>query len=139
MRFAPTVDVGAELAGGAVFGTVMRPDGHGRTQNALVPPLLAGRVARIANAGEVTVTEPLLQLVDTKGQTHEIALAHFWPVRTPRPVAARLPSDEPLVTGQRILDSLFPVALGGKGAIPAASAPARRSCSKRWPRAATPT
>ena len=118
MHFAPTVDVGAELAGGAVFGTVTRPDGHGRTQHALVPPLLAGRVAHIATAGEVTVNEPLLQLVDAQGQTHDIALAHFWPVRTPRPVSARLPSDEPLITGQRILDSLFPVARGGKGAIP---------------------
>ena len=48
----------------------------------------------------------------------EVALSHFWPVRTPRPVRARLASDEPLVTGQRILDSLFPVALGGKAAIP---------------------
>ncbi len=47
-----------------------------------------------------------------------MALSHFWPVRTPRPVQARLASDEPLVTGQRILDSLFPVALGGKAAIP---------------------
>ncbi len=118
MRFTPAVEVGATLAGGAVFGTVTRRDGHGRTQNALVPPLLAGRVARIAAAGEVTVNEPLLQLVDVQQKTHDIALAHFWPVRTPRPVQARLPSDEPLITGQRILDSLFPVARGGKGAIP---------------------
>jgi V/A-type H+-transporting ATPase subunit A len=52
------------------------------------------------------------------GAKRDVAASHHWPVRTPRPVAARLPSDEPLVTGQRILDSLFPVALGGKGAIP---------------------
>ncbi len=118
MRFMPAVEVGATLAGGAVFGTVARLDGLGRTQNALVPPLSSGRVARIAAAGDVSVTEPLLQLVDAQQKTQDIALAHFWPVRTPRPVQARLPSDEPLITGQRILDSLFPVARGGKGAIP---------------------
>ncbi|MCU0950951.1 MAG: V-type ATP synthase subunit A [Burkholderiaceae bacterium] len=118
MRFTPTVGVGDTLSAGAVFGTAVRLDGTGRTQNAIVPPALSGRVARIAAAGEVAVDAPVLQLTDAQGASHEIALAHFWPVRTPRPVRARLPSDEPLVTGQRILDSLFPVARGGKGAIP---------------------
>jgi V/A-type H+-transporting ATPase subunit A len=118
MRFAPEVEVGAQLAAGAVFGTVTRLDGSGRAQRALLPPQVGGRVQRIAAAGEVTIDAPVLQLVDADGGTHEVALAHFWPVRTPRPVLARLPSDEPLVTGQRILDSLFPVARGGKGAIP---------------------
>jgi len=75
-------------------------------------------VLAIAAEGEVAVDAPVLQLADGDGRIRDIALAHFWPLRTPRPVAARLPSDEPLVTGQRILDSLFPVARGSKGAIP---------------------
>ena len=60
----------------------------------------------------------MLTLAHGDGTQTEVALSHFWPVRSPRPVQARLPSDEPLVTGQRVLDSLFPIALGGKGAIP---------------------
>jgi V/A-type H+-transporting ATPase subunit A len=118
MRFVPAIEVGATLAAGAAFGSVARLDGSGRLQRALLPPLIGGRVQRIAAAGAVAVDAPVLQLADGDGRTHDITLAHFWPVRTPRPVIARLPSDEPLVTGQRILDSLFPVARGGKGAIP---------------------
>ena len=115
-RFEPTVDTGAKLRPGAVFGTVNSP--RGRPQRALVPPDIAGSVEWIAAAGEVADDEPILRLRDDGGSEHGVALQHFWPVRTPRPVRERLPSDEPLVTGQRILDSLFPVALGGKGAIP---------------------
>lgn len=117
-RFEPRVAAGEVLAAGAAFGTARAAGGDGRVQTALLPPDAAGTVARVAEAGEVEVDAPVLTLRTADGATREIALAHFWPVRTPRPVAARLPSDEPLVTGQRILDSLFPVALGGKGAIP---------------------
>jgi V/A-type H+-transporting ATPase subunit A len=117
VHFAPAVEVGAMLAGGAAFGDVSA-SGGGLRQRALLPPLAGGRVLAIAAAGEVAVDAPVLQLADDDDRVHDIALAHFWPVRTPRPVASRLPSDEPLVTGQRILDSLFPVARGGRGAIP---------------------
>ncbi len=114
--FEPAVQAGAELGPGAPFGEVSSP--RGRSQRALLPPNVAGRVAWIADAGEVTDDATVLRLTSEGGATHEVALSHFWPVRTPRPVRARLTSDEPLVTGQRILDSLFPVALGGKAAIP---------------------
>ncbi len=118
MQFEPAVPVGIHLAPGAVFGRVTRPDGSGRAQAALLPPTIGGRVERIAPPGVVSVDAPVLTIARADGSSEEVALAHFWPVRTPRPVRARLPSDEPLVTGQRILDSLFPVARGGKGAIP---------------------
>jgi len=118
LRFAPVAQVDAQLGGGAVFGTVARSEEGSRKQNAIVPPQLAGRVTRIAAAGDYGIDETVLQLAGSDGAVHDVALAHFWPVRTPRPVTARLPSDEPLVTGQRILDSLFPVARGGKAAIP---------------------
>jgi V/A-type H+-transporting ATPase subunit A len=84
----------------------------------MLPPNLAGRVEWIAAAGEVTDEATVLRLKPEGGEARDVALSHFWPVRTPRPVRGRLTSDEPLVTGQRILDSLFPVALGGKAAIP---------------------
>jgi V/A-type H+-transporting ATPase subunit A len=114
--FTPGVRKGDVLSGGAVFGQV-RP-AEGRAQDCLVPPNIAGEVTRIAQAGNYDENAALCSLRAPDGKVYDVAMAHFWPVRVPRPVAERLPSDEPLVTGQRILDSLFPVALGGKAAIP---------------------
>jgi V/A-type H+-transporting ATPase subunit A len=114
--FEPTVSVGDTVGGGSVFAGLSAA--RGRPQRALAPPDVAGRVEWIADGGEYTDEAPVLRIRGDDGDVREITLSHFWPVRTPRPVRARLPSDEPLVTGQRILDSLFPVALGGKGAIP---------------------
>ena len=114
--FEPVVSSGGDIAAGAVFGRVS--SAHGRAQKALVPPDAAGYIDWIAGPGEYSDMAPVLRLRSGNDGEREIALSHFWPVRTPRPVRARLASDEPLVTGQRILDSLFPVALGGKGAIP---------------------
>jgi V/A-type H+-transporting ATPase subunit A len=114
--FAPGVSKGETLAGGAVFG---RASAAGtRTQDLLVPPDVAGEVTRIAAAGNYAEDAALCSLRAEDGAVREVPMAHFWPVRAPRPVSERLPSEEPLVTGQRILDGLFPVVLGGKAAIP---------------------
>ena len=115
-HFTPSVAVGDTLGAGAVFGEIATEGA--RAQSALVPPDASGKVLSIAAAGEVDDAQPVLALTLDDGTRRDIALSHFWPVRSPRPVQARLPSDEPLVTGQRVLDSLFPIALGGKGAIP---------------------
>jgi len=114
--FEPTVTAGVTIGAGGAFGTVTSP--HGRPQRAMLPPDVAGRIDWIAAPGKYTDDATVLRVLDPNGKTHEVALSHFWPVRTPRPARERLASDEPLVTGQRILDSLFPVALGGKAAIP---------------------
>ncbi|MGE5336962.1 MAG: V-type ATP synthase subunit A [Gemmatimonadota bacterium] len=114
--FQPLASAGDVLGAGAAFGEVV--GASGRRQRALLPPDASGTVERIAAAGTCTDTEALLTLRGEDGAARDIALSHSWPVRTPRPALERLPSDEPLVTGQRILDSLFPIALGGKGAIP---------------------
>jgi len=114
--FEPLVAVGDPIGRGSVFAGLTAT--RGRPQRALTPPDAAGRVEWIADEGEYTDEAPVLRIRSDGGGLRDISLSHFWPVRTPRPVQARLPSDEPLVTGQRILDSLFPVALGGKGAIP---------------------
>jgi V/A-type H+-transporting ATPase subunit A len=129
LRFTPSVSPGDTLAAAAEFGRLVPADPAAaqraasgmrlaRVWIARVPPDCAGEVVAIAGPGEYALDAPLLTLRDAGGALREIAASHRWPVRTPRPVLARLPSDEPLVTGQRILDSLFPVALGGKGAIP---------------------
>ena len=129
LRFVPTAKRGDMLTAAAGFGSLQPAEAEAarraasgtrleRVWVARVPPDCAGEVVSIAGAGQYGLDAPLLTVRDGRGRTHEVAASHRWPVRTPRPVAARLPSDEPLVTGQRILDSLFPVALGGKGAIP---------------------
>lgn len=114
--FVPGVAVGTRLGGGAVFGTA--DAGSGRAQPCLVPPLTGGSVVAVAAAGRYADNATVCTLRDDDGREQPLAMGHAWPVRRPRPVRARLTTGTPLVTGQRILDSLFPVALGGKAAIP---------------------
>ncbi|MBI3045751.1 MAG: V-type ATP synthase subunit A [Betaproteobacteria bacterium] len=114
--FTPLVKRGEALGGGAVFGRVT--PAQGRAQDCLVPPHVAGEVVDIADAGNHGEDAIVCRIRSAGGAVQEVAMGHFWPVRVPRPAAERLPSDEPLVTGQRILDCLFPVVLGGKAAIP---------------------
>ena len=115
-EFKPTVAVGERLAGGAVFGTVSRSDA--RPQRCLVPPVVQGEVVRVAEPGSYPERFPVCELRDVQGATHEIAMSHRWPVRRPRPVASRTAVEGPLFTGQRVLDSIFPLACGGRAAMP---------------------
>jgi len=102
---------GDEVAGGDVLGWVEeRP---GIRHRILVPPGAAGRIDELVS-GEFTVDDPVGAL---EGGT-PLRLAHRWPVRRPRPVAEHLAGDRPLLTGQRVLDFLFPVAEGGSVAVP---------------------
>ena len=114
--FTPLVTAGDRIESGQAFGEVA--PAAGRKQRVLVPPRIAGEVVSVAPAGVRADDAPVLKVRAGDGAMHEVAMSHFWAVRDPRPVRERLPSDEPLLTGQRILDSLFPVALGGKAAIP---------------------
>jgi V/A-type H+-transporting ATPase subunit A len=107
---------GQSLAAGSAFAEVV--PAVGRSQLCLLPPQVEGEVESCVGPGEYADNEPLLTLRGAAGKRVRVAMSHSWPVRTPRPVRGRLPSDEPLFTGQRVLDSLFPVALGSKAAIP---------------------
>jgi V/A-type H+-transporting ATPase subunit A len=109
-EFRPAVAVGAEVGPGDVIGQV---DERGLTHQVLVPPGRRGRL-RAIRAGAWLVDEPLAEFDD--GST--LTLLQRWPVRRPRPTAARLPYDRPFITGQRIFDFLFPVAEGGVVAVP---------------------
>ena len=113
--FVPVAEVGETLEGGAVFGRVER---QGPTLRCLVPPGVSGKVERIAGEGEYEETEMVCVLADEDGGRHELSMGHVWPVRRPRPVQKRLSPEAPMVTGQRILDTLFPVARGGRAALP---------------------
>ncbi len=116
-QFRPRVAVGTLLTPGAVAGAA--ENGTPLLQHCLVPPdLPGGEVTWIAAEGRYGEEEALCRLRGADGREHSFGMTQRWPVRVPRPVGRRLPADEPLVTGQRILDSLFPVARGGTAAIP---------------------
>lgn len=112
--FEPLVRVGDEIRAGQAAGAIHTP----RPQKFLLPPGLSGVVHSIAAAGEYTDLEPVCSLRRENGSIVELPLSHSWPVRQPRPFERRLPTAAPMITGQRILDSLFPVARGGRAALP---------------------
>ena len=116
LPFQPTVVKGDRLSRGVAFGKVEGTGG--RAQQCLVPADREGEVVSIVAAGTYAEDAALLTLRDDTGTVHEIAMSHLWAVRVPRPVRARRRGTKPLVTSQRILDCLFPVAQGGKAAIP---------------------
>ncbi len=110
--FTPVAAVGDVVQGGDVLGTV--PETPTIEHRVLVPPGAQGRIARIAAAGAYRVTDTIAELEDGAVLT----MMHPWPVKQPRPVARKLPPQEPFVTGQRVLDGLFPIALGGSAIVP---------------------
>ncbi len=110
------VKEGDRLKGGDVFAAC--PETSIIEHRSMVPPGLDGTVVSVRPDGDYTVLEPLVVLRDARGTDHELALAHKWPIRQTRPVAERLPIERPLITGQRIIDTLFPIAKGGTAAIP---------------------
>jgi V/A-type H+-transporting ATPase subunit A len=125
--YAPTVAVGDRVHPGQVFGTARRAtvpspdDANARLvpdEPCVAPPDADGTVEWLAPAGDYDDRIALLRLRTDAGSTRELAMSHEWPVRTPRPVARRLPPAGPLITGQRVLDTLFPVARGGRAALP---------------------
>jgi len=113
--FTPGVKSGETVEPGTVLGTVT---GAGREQLCQVPPDQSGQLETIVPAGEYQASDTVATLRGDDDKTHEILFTQRWPVRRPRPIAARLPVASPMITGQRILDTLFPVARGGRAAIP---------------------
>lgn len=113
--FQPIVKVGDELKQGQIIGKVKETELIEHL--VLVPPEMSGKVETIADAGEFTVEETIATI---KGphQSHDIRLMHRWPVRLNRPTSHRERAQTPLITGQRVIDTLFPVAKGGTVAIP---------------------
>lgn len=111
-----TVSVGDHLKGGDIYATC--PETAIITHKVMVPPELEGDVVFCADSGKYRLNEIIIKIKDSKGTEHELTLCQKWPIRTPRPVAKRLPSSKPLITGQRIIDTVFPIAKGGAAAIP---------------------
>jgi V/A-type H+-transporting ATPase subunit A len=115
-RFKPSIKVGDHILPGTVFGTIDRNDA--RMQHCLTPPTCEGRVVSIEAAGEYNEKDVLCILDGKDGDLVQLCMSHDWPVRKPRPVKQRTPIEGPLFTGQRVLDSLFPLGCGGRAAMP---------------------
>jgi len=114
-KFYPALDSKKEITGGMVLGTVRETE---RIEHrVLIPPDIEGVLESIVPEGEYTVEEPVAIVSTERGQK-EIFMKHSWPIRKQRPVNRRLALNIPLVTGQRVIDTLFPVAKGGTVAIP---------------------
>merc|ERR1711953_1340309 len=116
-RPAPHIKAGSRVTGGDVYGIVI--ENTLIEHRLMVPPKAKGEVTFIAPPGNYTVKDTVLE-VDFNGQETAFTMVQKWPVRTPRPVSDKLPSDHPLLTGQRVLDALFPCVQGGTTAIPGA-------------------
>ncbi|MCP5142499.1 MAG: V-type ATP synthase subunit A [Chromatiales bacterium] len=114
--FTPREDIGPQLHGGETLGDV--PETETITQRILVPPDVRGELIELAPAGDYTLDDVIARVRLADGRERQLHLYQRWPVRTPRPYARRDHAVAPLLTGQRILDTFFPLLKGGKGAIP---------------------
>jgi V/A-type H+-transporting ATPase subunit A len=114
-EFVPVAKIGDEVAAGDVLGTV--EETVAVTQKIMVPYGVQGKVKSI-ESGKHTVDEVIAVITDDKGQDHEAKMMQKWPVRVERPYKEKLSPDEPLITGQRVIDTMFPIAKGGVAAVP---------------------
>jgi len=117
-HFVPTVSVGDEVAGGDILGTVKESEliDH----SIMVPPdHSGGKISNIVSEGDYDL-ETEIATTEKDGQTISLKMYHKWPVRKPRPIKSRYDPTVPLITGQRVIDTFFPIAKGGTGSIPGA-------------------
>ena len=112
--FTPVAQVGDELTGGDVLGTVQETEIV--THKVMVPPGVSGKLTWIFE-GDANIVTPIARL-EKDGKEIELPMLQRWPVRRGRPYKEKLPPTEPMVTGQRVIDTLFPVAKGGVAAVP---------------------
>ncbi len=113
--FIPKATVGNKLASGDVIGTVAETDLV--EHRILVPPTMQGKLVQIAPQGNYTIIETIAT-IEANGKKTDLTMLQKWPVRKPRPHSRRLPASTPLITGQRVIDTFFPIAKGGSASIP---------------------
>lgn len=113
--FVPTVEIDDEVEGGDIIGTVKETAVV--EQRIMVPNGIKGRIVDI-KSGEFTIEETVCTIETEDGEKKDISMLQKWPVRTGRPYKQKLPPTKPLITGQRVIDALFPIAKGGTAAIP---------------------
>ena len=111
-----TVEVGQTVFPGTIIAKV--PETKSIVHKVMVPPNTIGEVVRVVENGEYTINDTIVVVRLDDGTERNLSMTQKWPIRVPRPVDSRYPSTKPLVTGQRILDTLFPIAKGGTACVP---------------------
>ncbi len=111
-----TVKVGDFLKEGQIYATC--PETPAIVHKIMLAPGLSGEVVFAAPNGKYKLNDNIVTIKDKIGNEKKLTLCQFWPIRQPRPTAERLTVDKPLITGQRVIDTLFPIAKGGAAAIP---------------------
>lgn len=110
------VKVGDEVKGGDIYATI--PETDLITHKCMVSPYTKGKVIEVAPSGQYKIDDVVMKIETADGEIVECTLTQKWPIKQARPVTKRLPISMPLVTGQRVIDTLFPIAKGGTAAIP---------------------
>jgi len=110
-----TAKVGDRLVGGDIYATT--PE-KAIVHKIMLSPGLSGEIIEVKGDGQYTVNDVVAVLRDDNGNKHNLTLCHKWPIRVPRPIKERCTLNKPLITGQRVIDTLFPIAKGGAAAIP---------------------
>ena len=113
--FLPAAQIGDILKPGDILGTVQETEAV--LHKIMVPPNVEGQLTWI-HSGEANVVQTIAKLVTSKGETVELPMLQKWPVRIGRPYTRKMAPTEPMITGQRVIDTLFPVAKGGVAAVP---------------------
>ena len=111
-----TVKKGDRLYHGSVIAHVQETPAI--LHKVMIPPDKEGTVSEVVNDGKYTIKDTLVKIILNDGSTENLSMTQHWPIRIPRPVLKRFPASVPLITGQRILDTLFPLAKGGTAAVP---------------------
>ena len=117
-EFSPSDSLkqGTQVTGGDILGTIQETEII--EHKVMIPPYLSGELVELAESGSYTVVDVIARVKDKEGKLHEVKLAQQWPIRIPRPVTKKLVPKVPLITGQRVIDTFFPIAKGGTGAVP---------------------
>ncbi len=115
-QFTPVAGVGDAVIGGDVLGTV--PETAVVLHKIMVPNGVSGTVEWLADQGEYNITQPIARIKTDKGEMRELTMVQKWPVRVGRPYRRKFPPVAPLQSGQRVIDTMFPIAKGGTAAVP---------------------
>ena len=114
--FTPTAAAGGAVTGGDVLGTV--PETESVLHRIMVPVGVSGTVEWLAAAGQYNITQPIARIRTADGTVRELTMVQKWPVRVGRPYKKKFPPETPLQSGQRVIDTMFPIAKGGTAAVP---------------------
>ncbi len=115
-KFTPAAQVGDAVVTGDVLGTV--PETESVLHKIMVPHGVSGTVEWLAEPGAYTITQPIARVKLANGESRELTMVQKWPVRVGRPYRKKFPPEKPLQSGQRVIDTMFPIAKGGTAAVP---------------------